>query len=178
MRRIALLVIITLTLAACGDATDDTSGGEDPAQTTTIGSDDTTTTSAPPPTLTTNPPKDPSPTSPSGDPVGFPEPVFPEGQIDPGLQPFIDAATTDLAARLGVDAGEIETVSATIVVWNDTSLGCPQPDMFYAQVLQDGSLVELRLDGLIYRYHTGGEVFEPFLCNQPLKEPPATGDAP
>lgn len=54
-----------------------------------------------------------------------------------------------------------------LVVWPDASLGCPQPDMFYAQVMTDGSVIELEHDGRYYRYHTGGSQ-GPFICPQPL----------
>ncbi len=50
-------------------------------------------------------------------------------------------------------------------------MGCPHPDMSYAQVLQDGSVIELEYAGRYYRYHSGGERF-PFLCDQPLNDPP------
>jgi hypothetical protein len=99
------------------------------------------------------------------------EPLYAAGDIDRGLQPFIDRAIDDLASRLGVDAAEITTHAAVLVVWPDTSLGCPQPDMRYAQVQTDGSVIELDVDGAIYRYHTGG-ARGPFICEAALTKPP------
>ena len=49
------------------------------------------------------------------------------GDIDPGLQPYIDIAVGDLAERLSADAADITVTSATLVVWPDSSLGCPAP---------------------------------------------------
>ncbi len=108
---------------------------------------------------------------PEGDPAG---PVF-EGPIDQGLKPFIDLAVADLASRIGVPTAEIEVLSAVLVVWPDTSLGCPVAGMEYPQVPQDGSLIELSHNGSVYRYHSGG-TRGPFLCIRAPKSPPATGD--
>jgi hypothetical protein len=95
------------------------------------------------------------------------EPLYTAGDIAKGLQPFIDQAIDDLASRLEVEASTITTHAAVLVVWPDASLGCPQPDMFYAQVMTDGSVIELEHDGRYYRYHTGGTQ-GPFICPQPL----------
>lgn len=99
------------------------------------------------------------------------------GDIEPGLQPFIDLAVADLADRLEVADDDIAVRAAVLVVWPDSSLGCPEPDMAYAQVLTDGSVTELEHDGLFYRYHSGGQE-GPFLCTSPLAaEPPPALDA-
>jgi hypothetical protein len=129
------------------------------------------------PTLELNPPKTSGPVAPTtaGTPIGGEERLFP-GQIEPGLSPFIDFAIADLAMRLDVDQSEIETISATLVTWSDAGMGCPLPGMEYAQVLQDGSLIELGHGAKIYRYHSGGDR-TPFLCDQPLAAPPFTGGA-
>jgi hypothetical protein len=86
--------------------------------------------------------------------------------IDPGLQPIIEQALADLAKRLGIPPSDIVVVSAVLVTWPDTSLGCPQPGMAYAQVLTDGSKTTLRYKGRDYAYHTGGSVYVPFLCEK------------
>ena len=135
---------------------------------------DPASTDPSPTTLELTPPK-PSTSTTGGVPVGSDEPLYP-GQVDAGLNPFIDTAIADLAERLGVDPQEITTVSAVLVTWPDGSLGCPQPGMEYAQVLQDGSIIELRYAAKVYRYHSGGNR-TPFLCDQPLAAPPVPGGA-
>ncbi|MBK8048576.1 MAG: hypothetical protein IPK16_16530 [Anaerolineales bacterium] len=82
------------------------------------------------------------------------------------VDPITTAAVADLAARLGVTPDQITVVSAEPVVWPDASLGCPQPDMMYAQVLQDGMRIVLSVDGKEYVYHSG-ETKAPFLCENP-----------
>jgi len=121
--------------------------------------DQTTATAADESPLVTNPPKDDGTTSTSPPPSGG-------GTIDPSLAPFIDQARADLAGRLGVDASAITVISAELVEWSDASLGCPRPGMVYAQVPTDGSLIVLSHSGASYRYHTGGSVYVPFLCEQ------------
>jgi hypothetical protein len=121
------------------------------------------------------PPSDASGTATPGTdaapPRGDTTTVYERGVIDPGLAPFVRRATDDLAGRLGVDAAEIELLTAVLVSWPDASLGCPQPGFEYAQVLTDGSVIELGVDDRVYRYHSGG-TRTPFLCDQPLDRPP------
>ncbi len=164
---------------------------EDDPDETTAGSTDQTTAStastvppgttepsdgdAPPTTLELAPPPTTVPTPPptDGPPIGSDESLYP-GQVDPGLSPFVDQAVADLAPRLGATPDQIEVISATLVTWPDSSMGCPQPGMEYLQALQDGSLIELGHDGKVYRYHSGGNR-TPFLCDQPLAKPPISG---
>jgi len=82
------------------------------------------------------------------------------------LQPLVEQAVADLASRLSIDPAEIEVVTAEAVVWPDTSLGCPLPDMQYLQVLTEGFRIELRVKDRTYAYH-GGRGRGPFLCENP-----------
>ena len=84
-------------------------------------------------------------------------------QIDSGLQPYIEVAMADLAKRLSVAAAAVTVTSATLVEWPDSSLGCPAPGQLYAQVITDGALIVLAVDGTPYQYHAGGSR-TPFLC--------------
>jgi hypothetical protein len=95
-------------------------------------------------------------------------------QVDPGLKPYIDIAVADLAKRLSIDAANVAVTSATLQVWPDSSLGCPQPDQQYSQVQTDGSLIVLTVDAETYRYHAGGST-TPFLCEPVRKSTPITG---
>lgn len=85
------------------------------------------------------------------------------GPIDPGLKPYIDIAVADLAQRLGIGADKIEVDSATLEQWPDSSLGCPEKGMQYAQVLTDGALIVLTSGAKTYKYHAGGSR-PPFYC--------------
>lgn len=87
---------------------------------------------------------------------------------DPALQPLVDQAMLDLALRLGVTMEQIEVVEAQSVVWPDASLGCPQPGMAYIQLPHDGILMRLKVQGMVYEYHSGGNR-DPFLCEPTIR---------
>ncbi len=90
---------------------------------------------------------------------------------DPAIQPLVTQAKEDLASRLDVPIDQIELVEFKLMVWPDSSLGCPQPDMAYLQVQQDGSLIRLSVEGRLYDYHAGGNR-APFLCEKLLRVKP------
>jgi hypothetical protein len=72
----------------------------------------------------------------------------------PEAQAVVRLAEEDLAGRLGLEPDQIELVSVQAVEWSDTSLGCPQPGMMYAQVITPGYRVTLEAEGQTYDYHT------------------------
>jgi len=86
-------------------------------------------------------------------------PVFPEPvpTLEPGTtgevpEALLNAIVEDLVARTGADPASVEVVRAEAVVWSDGSLGCPQPEMMYTQVLVDGYWVVLKASGRDYDY--------------------------
>jgi hypothetical protein len=158
------LVGLVLLAAACVAEDADAPGETSPPGVTAE------TTVAPPVTETNAQP----PMTEDTVPRGSSQPMFEPGTVDPGLQPLVERAVEDLAGRLGIADDEIELVSAVLVIWPDTSLGCPDPKMEYAQVPQDGSIIELSAQNRIYRYHTGGTTIDPFLCERPMTTPPTT----
>lgn len=70
--------------------------------------------------------------------------------------PFM-LAQQDLMQRFGLAFGSIKLSKIERVVWNDTSLGNPQPGMMYAQVLTPGFKMTLESKGKSYLYHTSME---------------------
>jgi hypothetical protein len=93
----------------------------------------------------------------------------PRSSSTPPAGGLVEQAKSDLAGRLGQPAAEITLVSAEEVTWRDAALGCPQPGMYYAQVLTNGSRIVLTAGGKQYHYHSGGQR-APFLCENP--QPP------
>lgn len=67
---------------------------------------------------------------------------------------FEQLAIQDLANYLGVRAGDVEVKSGEEVEWSDGSLGCPEKDRMYIQVITPGYLFVLEVDGQEYEYHT------------------------
>jgi len=62
-----------------------------------------------------------------------------------------------LAERLEVPADSFELVSVERSEWGDTSLGCPEKGMVYAQVVTSGYRVLLRLDDKVHDVRIAGE---------------------
>jgi hypothetical protein len=59
-----------------------------------------------------------------------------------------------LISELGVPASEVKLVQVTHVDWPDTSLGCPEPGKFYAEVITPGWRVVVDHRGQTYEFHT------------------------
>jgi hypothetical protein len=86
----------------------------------------------------------------------------------------VASARADLAARLDIAADAIEVVEARAVTWASGDLGCPEPGMYYPQVLTPGVLVILSAGGARYHYH-GGRGGAPAYCPEGRIRPPAQG---
>ena len=71
-----------------------------------------------------------------------------------GSETALAAAIADLSQRLNVPASDISLVSMEAKEWNDSSLGCPQEGMMYAQVITPGYLMILAAQDQQYPYHT------------------------
>jgi hypothetical protein len=108
-------------------------------------------------------------------PSETPNPAFTLPQLVPTPeQPIVGEIPADLMAKLsddvqkraGVTAESMTIVRAEAVTWNDGSLGCPQPGMFYTQALVDGYWVVLQVGDVVYDYRTSGTAYF-VLCEQP-----------
>jgi len=98
----------------------------------------------------------------------MPSPTLPAGST--GMESLIEQAKNDLAGRLSISTTEISLVEVREVVWPDSSLGCPQPGMEYLQVPEDGALILLKAQEVLYEYHNGGSRGL-FLCEKKFKDP-------
>lgn len=89
----------------------------------------------------------------------------------------IQASIDSLAEYLSLPAGQIDVLEVEPVEWPDTSLGCPQPGMMYAQVITPGYRILLKAGEQTYSYHTGstgqgvlcGDDGRPLLPSFPVK---------
>ena len=70
------------------------------------------------------------------------------------LQTMIVRAKANLAWQTGIETSQITVVEAESVEWPNSSLGCPQPDMMYAQVVTPGYRIVLQVEDKTYVYHT------------------------
>ena len=105
-----------------------------------------------------------------GDPLKMTPTVPPP--TNPAMQSLIEKAKEDLAQRLSISTNQIDILEAASVIWPDSSLGCPQKGMAYAEVLTPGYLIVLTTGNDEYEYHTstGTEVI---YCANPT--PPIEG---
>jgi hypothetical protein len=161
-----MALVLGLTVVSCGDTETDAtteSSGNDGTQAVESGGSETDST--------TQKPGSEADASTVGTTVGGTYP------IDVGLQPLIDLAIADLANRTGSDPGQILVLNAYLVTWPDSSFGCPEPDMAYLPGVFDGSVIELGFESMVYRYHTGGDIYEPFLCEEPSGGEKAVGQS-
>ncbi|MDQ3547201.1 MAG: hypothetical protein M3439_00135 [Chloroflexota bacterium] len=88
----------------------------------------------------------PSPTA----SAAAPPPTIPRDNLPAPVERAIEAAASDA----GIDTGDVGLIAFSEEQWNDTSLGCPQPDGMYAQVITPGYDVRLLVDGNELEYHT------------------------
>lgn len=77
-------------------------------------------------------------------------------EVEPpaGAEQAVRLARINLAQKLGLEPEAIKLLSVEAVEWRDTSLGCPQPGMIYAQVITPGFRVMLAVGRRTYQYHT------------------------
>jgi hypothetical protein len=69
----------------------------------------------------------------------------------------VQIAKRTLSAALAVRESEIRLDDAAASSWPDASLGCPEPDMAYAQVVTPGYRVALRVGPKRHVVHVAGE---------------------
>lgn len=93
--------------------------------------------------------------------------------IGAGLQKLIESSRQDLAGRLSISGDEIVLLEAISVTWPDSSLGCPQEGMAYAQVLTPGYLIRLQAGDSEYEYHAGRSSTVIY-CDNPVPPVPGT----
>jgi hypothetical protein len=88
-----------------------------------------------------------------------------EAQPEQDKAAVVQAAKKDLAQRLNVRPESIELAGPIEeVTWPNSSLGCPEPGMMYAQVLTPGYRIKLQTSGKAFEYHTGKGVVK--LCHR------------
>lgn len=92
-------------------------------------------------------------------------PISPS-DLPANLQDVVHQAISELAEELNVPSDEILLISAQSVVWSDSSLGCPQPDMNYLMVLTEGYRVVLAVDDEPHYYHANQRGYGIF-CESP-----------
>jgi hypothetical protein len=88
---------------------------------------------------------------------------------------LLNSILKDLTVRSGVALEKISVIQAQEIIWNDGSLGCPQPGAMYTQALVNGYWVILEVGNQKYDYRATKTGYF-FLCEggQPPISPPGT----
>lgn len=83
------------------------------------------------------------------------EPVLTEEVVPiESTDPIIELAQADLARRLGVEPSTIVLVYKKGIVWPDATLGCGKPGMDFTPVETPGFILEFVVGSIKYTYHT------------------------
>ena len=97
----------------------------------------------------------------------------------PGTEVLVEQAKKSLIESSGgqVAMSEIKVVSVESVEWPDSSLGCPQEGMMYAQVITPGYVIVLEAGGQTYEFHanTTDQVTPCFEAEQSQAQPGGPG---
>jgi hypothetical protein len=87
-----------------------------------------------------------------------------EGQplpLDPIADSMVEQVQRDAARRLDVAQTRVRLVSLLTMTWPDASVGCPQPEIDYADVETPGYRIVVRADDQTLIYHTSIRHFVP-----------------
>ena len=96
-----------------------------------------------------------------------------KGQVPQGI---LDPILKEAAALAEVARDQLVIVRAESVVWNDGSLGCPEPGMMYTQALVNGYWIVIEAAGQTYDFRVGsGGSFR--LCPAGQGHPPSQASA-
>jgi len=92
-----------------------------------------------------------------------------KGQVPRAI---LDPILKEAAKLTNVPREQLVIVRAEPVVWNDGSLGCPEPGMMYTQALVNGYWVVIEAGGQKYDFRVGrGSTFS--LCPRGQGQPPS-----
>jgi len=95
-----------------------------------------------------------------------------KGQVP---QAIVDPILKEAAALAKVDREQLVIARAESVVWNDGSLGCPEPGMMYTQALVNGYWIVIEAAGKQYDFRVDrGGSFR--LCPPGHGHPPQPSD--
>jgi hypothetical protein len=78
---------------------------------------------------------------------------------------LVQAILADASQRTGLDEAAFDVVRSEMVEWNDGSLGCPEPGMFYTQALVTGYHVVVEAEGQALDYRATSQGYFR-LCTQ------------
>ena len=92
----------------------------------------------------------------------------PTGDLSATEQQLVAQAMNLVATESGVAVAELTLTKIAAVEWPDSSLGCPQPDMMYMQVITPGYQMTLTdSQGTVYEVHASSVPSAPMIVCKP-----------
>jgi hypothetical protein len=77
-------------------------------------------------------------------------------ELPEDVESLVMLAKFDLTLKTGVDIDKITTVKTEETLFDDSSLGVPQPGVAYEAVITPGYIITLEAGGKQYEYHASG----------------------
>ncbi len=74
--------------------------------------------------------------------------------VDPIASEMVTLAKRRVVDELQIQPQDVTLVDIISVTWEDSSLGCPQPDQVVTDVLIEGYRIQLSAEGQDFTYHT------------------------
>lgn len=159
------LLVITFAglLAACGDSTVTT------APPTTVPPTTVPATTLPPTTVpaTTAVVTTSAATTTSAANTSSTTAASTSGAVPDEVKKPFEAASNDLAKRTNLPLQNIQMLGYNREDFSDSSLGCPQPNIRYLQVITPGYQIQLEAGGQQYDYRTNLTGTRVTLCTNP-----------
>jgi hypothetical protein len=94
-------------------------------------------------------------------------PAAPAQPRAPQSHDMLNLMVRDLSQRVSAPASAIQVLTVQPVVWDDSSLGCPQPGNSYLQAQTPGVRVVFSYQNKTYQYH-GAESGNFLYCEHPV----------
>ncbi len=148
------LILVAVLLTACGDPTVTAA----PAATTKAATTAAATTAAVATVVLATPVTSVAPPAPS------PNTQTGGNSVPDEIKKSYEAAASDLAKKTNIAAAEVKLMGYSREEFRDASLGCPQPDAFYSQVITPGYRFQLEAKGQLYDYRTNLQGTRVVLC--------------
>ena len=90
--------------------------------------------------------------------------------LDPAAAELVALAQSRVATDLDIASRRVQLLELSAHIWEDTSLGCPQPDQTYPAVAIDGYRILLLAGDAEYLFHTDSTTLFP--CTPDLEQLP------
>ncbi|MGB1285327.1 MAG: hypothetical protein ACPG7F_02240 [Aggregatilineales bacterium] len=90
--------------------------------------------------------------------------------LDPAAAELVALARSRIATELDIATRRVQMLTLRAYTWDDSSLGCPQPEQDYPTVAIDGYRILIQAGETEYLFHTDSTTL--FICDPELEQLP------